>query len=165
MASWWHQFHIQFARVIDVILHVFRYPIVEDMFLGDNAGPFQLEQECVVCSYYLGILAVLHGLDKDGVTIGFHQLVASKRLGGELASLVGEFGFVYHVCLGVHIVHFLAVEVGGDACFQWRRLCFGGPYVFFLFGSDAPLRFQLSWGSTFGCCVQSALASPQSFPL
>jgi hypothetical protein len=38
VATWWHQFHIQFACVTDVILHVFRYLIVEDMFLGDNAG-------------------------------------------------------------------------------------------------------------------------------
>ncbi len=37
---------------------------------------------------------------------------------------------MYHVRLGVHVVHFLAMEVGGVACFQLRRLCFCGPYVF-----------------------------------
>ncbi len=36
----------------------------------------------------------------------------------------------YHVRLGIHVVHFLAVEVGGVACFQRRRLFFGGPYIF-----------------------------------
>jgi hypothetical protein len=105
------------------------------MFLGDNAHLFQSEQECVVCPYQLGNLVVLHGLNKDGVAIDFHHdhdvLVASKRLGGELAGLVGEHCFAYHVHLGVHVVHFLAVEVEGVACFQWRRLCFGGPYIFF----------------------------------
>ncbi len=117
-----------------MILHVFRYLIVKDMFLGDKSGPFQSEQECVACPYQLGVLAVLCGLDKDGVTIYFHYnhyvLVASKRLGGELASLVGEHGFAYHVRLGVHIMHFLAIEMGGVACFQWCHLSFGGPYVF-----------------------------------
>jgi hypothetical protein len=39
------------------------------MFLGDNVGPFQLEQECVICPYHLGILAVLHGLDEDDIAI------------------------------------------------------------------------------------------------
>ena len=107
-----------------MILHVFRYLIVEDMFLGDNADPFQLEQECVLCPYHLGILAVLYGLDEDGVAANFHHnhdvLVALKRLGGELAGLVGEHGFAYHVHLGVHVAHFLAVEVGGVAYFQWH---------------------------------------------
>jgi hypothetical protein len=60
VASWWHQFHIQFARVTDVILHVLRNLIVEDIFLGDNASPFQLEEVCVVCPYHLGILALIH---------------------------------------------------------------------------------------------------------
>ncbi len=104
------------------------------MFLGDNVGLFQSEQECVVCPYHLGVLAVLHGLNKDGLTIDFHHnhdvLVASERLGGELAGLFREHGFAYHVRLGVHVAHFLAVEVGDVACFQWRCLCFGGPYIF-----------------------------------
>jgi hypothetical protein len=60
------------------------------------------------------VLVVLHGLDEDGVAINFHQhhdvLVAMKRLGGKLACLVGEHGFVYHVRLGVHVAHFLAME-------------------------------------------------------
>jgi hypothetical protein len=89
VASWWHTFHVQFAHVTDVILHVFRYFVVEDMFLGDNAGPSQSEQECIVCPYHLGVLAVFHGLNEDGIAINFHHnrdvLVASKRLGGELA--------------------------------------------------------------------------------
>ncbi len=106
-----------------MILHVFRYLIVKDMFLGDNAGPFELEQECVICPYHLGVLAVLHGLDKDGIAVDFHHnydvLVATKRSDGELASLVGEHGFAYHVHLGVHVTHLLAMEMGGDACFQW----------------------------------------------
>jgi hypothetical protein len=71
------------------------------MFLGDNAGPFQSEQDWVVCPYHLGVLAVCHGLNKDGVAINFihnHDvLVAMKRLGGELAGLVGGHGFAYHV--------------------------------------------------------------------
>jgi hypothetical protein len=104
------------------------------MILGDNAGPFQLEQECVVCPYHLGVLAVLCGLDEDGIALDFHhnhdELVAPKRSGGELSGLVGECGFAYHVHLGVHAVHYLAVEVGGVACFQWCRLCLGGLYVF-----------------------------------
>jgi hypothetical protein len=133
MATWWHQFHIQFARVTNVILHVFRYLIVENMFLGDNAGPFELEQECIVCPYHLGVLAVLDGLDKDGVAVDFHHnhdiLVATKGSDGELACLVVEHGFTYHVCLGVHVAHLLALEVGGVACFQWCRLSFGGPYI------------------------------------
>ncbi len=114
-----------------MILHVFRYFIVKDKFLRDNAGPFQSEQKHVVRLYHLGVLAVLHGLKEDGVAINFHHnhdvLVASKRLDGELAGLVGEHGFAYHIRLGVHVAHFLAVEVGGAACFQRCRLCFGGP--------------------------------------
>ncbi len=51
------------------------------------------------------------------------------RLDEELACLVGEHGCAYHVCLGVHAVHFLAVEVGGVTCFQRCHLYFGGPYV------------------------------------
>jgi hypothetical protein len=96
------------------------------MFLGDNACPFQLEQERVVCPYHLGILAVLHGLNKDGIAINFHHnhdvLVALKRLSEELAGLVGEHGFLDHVHLGVHVMQFLAVEVGGVACFQCCHL-------------------------------------------
>jgi hypothetical protein len=76
----------------------------------------------------------IHGLNEDGITNDFHHnhgvLVASKRLGGELAGMVREHGFAYHVRLGVHVAHFLAVEVGGVACFQRRRLCFGRPYIF-----------------------------------
>ncbi len=96
VAAWWHQFHIQFVCVTDVILHVFRYLIVEDMFLGDNASPFELEQECIVCPYHLSVLAVFHGLDKDGVAVNFHNnhdvLVATKRSYGDLACLVREHG-------------------------------------------------------------------------
>jgi hypothetical protein len=123
VASWWHQFHIQFAHVANVILHFFRYLIVEDMFLEDHAGPFQSEQECIVYPYHLGILAVLHELNKDGVAVDFHHdyhvLVATKRSNGELVGLVEEHVFLYHVCLGVHVTHLLAMEVGGEACFQW----------------------------------------------
>jgi hypothetical protein len=72
VATWWHLFHIQFTPVTNVILHIFGYLIVEDMFLGDNAGPFELEQEFVVCLYHLGNLAVLHGLDRDGITVDFY---------------------------------------------------------------------------------------------
>ncbi len=67
------------------------------------------------------VIAVLHGLDKDGVAINFHHnhdvLFALQRS---------------DVRLGVHIVHFPAMEVWGVACFQWHRLCFDGPYVFLL---------------------------------
>ncbi len=133
VAMWWHQFHIQFAHVKNVIRHIFGYFIVEDMFLRDNIGTFELEQECIVCPCHLGVLAVLHGLDKGGIAVNFHHnhdvLVATKRSGGELACLVGEHGFVYHVHLGVHIAHLLAMEVGGVTCFQWCRLIFGGLYV------------------------------------
>jgi hypothetical protein len=47
------------------------------------------------------ILAVLHGLNEDSVAVDFHHnhdaLVATKRFGGELACLVREHGFAYHV--------------------------------------------------------------------
>jgi hypothetical protein len=126
VAAWWHQFHIQYARVMNVILHVVRYLIVKDMFLGGNAGPFELEQECVVFPYHLGILAVLHGFHEDGVAVDFHHnhdvFVSTKRSDGESACLVREHGFAYHVHLGVHIENLIAMEVGGVACF-------GGPYV------------------------------------
>jgi hypothetical protein len=102
------------------------------MFLGDNAGSFETEQECVICPCCLGVLAVLHGLNKDGIAVDFHHnhdvLFAPKRLDGELACLVGEHGFAYHVRLGVHVLHLLAVEVGGVPCFQCGRLNFVGPY-------------------------------------
>jgi hypothetical protein len=56
-------------------------------FLGGNAGPFESEQECVVCLYHLGILAVLHGFHKDGVAVDFHHnhdvFVSTKRSDGE----------------------------------------------------------------------------------
>ncbi len=116
-----------------MILHVVRYLVAKDMFLGDNAGPSESEQECVVCPYHLSILAVLHGFNKDGVAVNFHHnhdvFVATKRLDGELACLVGEHGFAYHVHLGVHVADLLAMEVGGVACFQQCCLNFGGPYV------------------------------------
>ncbi len=133
MATWWHQFHIQFACVTNVILCVFRYLIVKDMFLGDNAVPIESKQECVVCPYHFVIFAVLHGFNKDGVAVNFHHdhdvFVATKRSDGELACLVRIHGFLYHVHLGLHIAYSLAVEVGGVASFQWCRLHFGGPYV------------------------------------
>ncbi len=44
-------------------------------------------------------------------------LVATNRSDGELACLVGKHSFAYHVRLGVHIAHLLAMEVGGVACF------------------------------------------------
>jgi hypothetical protein len=56
-------------------------------------------------------------------------LVATNRSDGELACLVGEHGFAYHVHLGVHVANLLAVEVGGVACFQRCRLNLGEPYV------------------------------------
>jgi hypothetical protein len=118
---------------MNVILHVFRYLIVKDMFLGDNAGLFESEQECVVCPYHLGILALLHGFNGDGVAVNFHHnhdvFFATKRLDGELACLVREHGFAYNVRLGVHITYLLVVEVGSVACFQWCHLNFGVPYV------------------------------------
>jgi hypothetical protein len=87
------------------------------MFLWDNPGPFESKQECVVCLYHLSVLAVLHGLmgsiDENGVPVNFHHnhdgLVAMKRLDGELACLVGEHGFTYHVHLGVQVAHLLAM--------------------------------------------------------
>ena len=75
----------------------------------------------------------LHGFNKDGIAVDFHHnhdvFVATKRLDGELACLVGEHDFAYHVHLGVHIAYLLAMEVGGVACFQQCCLNFGGPYV------------------------------------
>ncbi len=116
-----------------MILHVFGYLNVKDMFLGDNASPFESEQECVVCPYHLGILVALCGLNKGCVAVNFHHnhdvFIATKRLDGELACLVGEHGFAYHVHLGVHIAYLLAMEVGGVACFLQCCLNFGGPYV------------------------------------
>ncbi len=116
-----------------MILHVFRYLIVKDMFLGDKVDLFESEQECIVCPYHLGILVVLNGLNKDGVAVNFHHnhdvFVTAKRLDGELACLVGEHGFAYHVCLGVHVPYFLAMEVGGVPSFQRCRLNFGGPCI------------------------------------
>jgi hypothetical protein len=53
----------------------------------------------------------------------------TMRSDGELACLVREHGFAYHVCLSVHIVNLLAMEVGGVTCFQRCCLNFGGPYV------------------------------------
>ncbi len=91
------------------------------MLLWDNACALQSYQECIVCSYHFLILAALHWLNKDGVTVDFHHdhyvLVASLRLRGELACLIGEHGFTYHVCLGVDILSFLTTELGGVACF------------------------------------------------
>jgi hypothetical protein len=114
VAAWWHQFHIQFACVMNVILHVVRYLVVKDMFLGGNASLFELEQECVVCPYHLGILAVLHGFHEDGVAVHFHHnhdvFVFMKRSDGELACLVREHGFAYHVRLGIHIANLLVVS-------------------------------------------------------
>jgi hypothetical protein len=102
------------------------------MFHGDNASPFELEQECV-CPYHFSIFVVFHGFNKDGVAVDFHHahdvFVAAKRLDGELACLVGKRGFSCHVHLGVHIAYFLAVEVGGVVCFQQCCLHFGGLYV------------------------------------
>ncbi len=118
---------------MNVILHVFRHLIVKEMFLGDNAGLFESEQECVVCLYHFVIFAVLHRFNEDGVAVNFHHdhdvFVAMKRSDGELACLVGKRGFLCHVRLGVHIVYFLAVEVGDVACFQRCRPHFGGPYI------------------------------------
>jgi hypothetical protein len=103
------------------------------MFLGDNAGLFESEHECVVCLYHLGVLAVLHGFNKDGIAVDFHHnhdvFVVTMRSDGELACLVGEHGFAHHVRLGVHIVYLLAMEVGGVACFQQCHLNFGGLYI------------------------------------
>ncbi len=103
-----------------------------------------MEQEQVVSLYHLGVPAVLHGLDKDDVAIDFYHnhdvLVALKILGGKLACLVGEHGFVYQVRPGVHVTHFLTMEMGGVACCQWCSLCFGRPYIFLL-GSVVPLQF------------------------
>ena len=72
----------------------------------------------------LVILAALHGFNEYGVAVDFHHnhgvLVASLRTHGELACLIGEHGFAYHVCFGVHVTHFLTVELGGVASLQRR---------------------------------------------
>jgi hypothetical protein len=121
MASWWHQFHVKLVCVADVVFHVLRYFVVKDVFLWNNAHPFQLLEECVIRSYHLCILATFHGFNEDGVAVNFHHhhdifvaLLQSRR---ELARLVGEHGFAYLVCFGVDIAYFLAMESQGVACF------------------------------------------------
>jgi hypothetical protein len=154
---------------MNVILHVFRYLFANDMFLGGNASPFELEQECVVCMYHLGIFAVLQGFNKDGLAVDFHNnhdvFLATKRLDGELAFLVGEHGFAYQVRLSVHIGYLLAVGVGGVACFQRCCLHFGGPYVLSCLVQMPLCGFNCLGIELFGCCVQSALTSPHKFLL
>ncbi len=75
----------------------------------------------------------LHGFDEDGVAVDFYHhhdvSVASLRTCRELASLVGEHGFVYLVCFSVYIVYFLAMELRGATCFEWDRFFFGGAYI------------------------------------
>ena len=74
--------------------------------------------------YHLLILAALHGFNEYGVAVDFYHnhdvLVASLRTRGELACLIGEHGFAYHVCVGVDVAHFLTLELGGVASFQRR---------------------------------------------
>ena len=73
------------------------------------------------------------GSSEYGVTVDFHYnhdvLVALLRTCGELACLIGEHGFVYHVCFGVDVAHFLTVELGGVASLQRRCFGFGGAHV------------------------------------
>ncbi len=121
MASRWHQFHVELVCVADVVFHVLGYFVVKDVFLWNNARPFQLLEKCVICLYHLRILATFHGFDKDGIAVGFHHphdifvaLLQSRR---ELACLVGEHGFAYLVRFGVDITYFLAMESQGVACF------------------------------------------------
>jgi hypothetical protein len=107
--------------------------------------PVSVRAECLVCLCHLGILLVLHGLDKDIIAINFHHnydvLVSLERSDGELAGLVGEHGLAYHVCLGVHIAHFFSH--GGVRCriFPAALPLFWWTIHFFLFGLDAPLQF------------------------
>jgi hypothetical protein len=68
------------------------------------------------------ILAALHGFNEYGVAVDFYHkhdvLVALLRTRGELACLIGEHGFAYHVYFGVDVAHFLTVELGGAASLQ-----------------------------------------------
>jgi hypothetical protein len=115
MASWWHQFHAKLVCVADVVFHVLGYCVVEDVFLWNNACPFQSLEECVIRSYHLRIFATCHGFDKDGVAVDFHHhhdiFVASLGLHRELTRLVGEHGFAYLVCFGEDIPYLLAMEL------------------------------------------------------
>jgi hypothetical protein len=67
------------------------------------------------------------------MAFNFHHnhdvLVASLRTHGVLACLTGEHGFVYHVCFGVDVAHFLTPELGGVASLQRRCFGFGGAHV------------------------------------
>ena len=99
---------------MDVVFHVFGNLIVECVFLRNNACPFQLVEERVICPYHLCILATFHGFDEDGVAVGFYHhhdiFVALLQTHRELACLVGEHGFAYLVRFGVDIAYFLAME-------------------------------------------------------
>jgi hypothetical protein len=121
MASRWHQFHVKLVCVMDVVFHVLGYFIVKDVFLWNNAHPFQLLEECVIRLYHLRILATFHGTNEDGVAVDIHHhhdifvaLLQSRR---ELAHLVREHGFAYLVHFGVDIAYFLVMELQGVACF------------------------------------------------
>ena len=84
--------------------------------------------------YHFLVLAALHGLNDDGVAVDFHHnhdvLVASLRMCRELTCLIGEHGFTYPVCLGVDILHFLLMELGGVTSFQRCCFGFGGAHIF-----------------------------------
>ncbi len=115
MASRWHQFHVELVCVADVVVHVLGYLVVKDVFLWNNARPYQSLEECVIRSYHLHILAIFYGFDKDGIAVNFHHhhdiFVALLQLRRELARLVGEHGFAYLVHFGVDIAYFLAMEL------------------------------------------------------
>jgi hypothetical protein len=115
MASRWHQFHVKLVCAVDMVFHVLRYFVVEDVFLWNNARPFQSLEECVIRSYHLCILATFHGFNEDGVDVNFHHhhdiFVPLLQLRRELVRLVREHGFAYLVCFSVDIVYFLAMEL------------------------------------------------------
>jgi hypothetical protein len=129
VASWWHQFHIQFACVTDVILHIFRHLIVKDMFLGDNAGLFQLDQECILCLYHLGSLRFFMGLTRMALLS-----ISTITMMYFLPCRDQMYVWVYTLCT------FLPWRCGvlhvsnGTAFALMDR-------TFFFFGLDAPLQF------------------------
>ena len=82
----------------------------------------------------------LHGFDEDGVAVDFYHhhdvSVASLRTCRELASLVGEHGFVYLVRFSVYCL--LSCHGVKRCCmFRMGQVFFWWSVRFFVFGLNA----------------------------
>ena len=92
MASGWNEFYHEVVLGADVLFHVGRDFVVEDVFLGLDPSTEEAMSEGVIGTNHFPVLTTFHGLEEDGIAVNLDHdhdvFVASLGLCRETPSLV-----------------------------------------------------------------------------